>query len=394
MGTGDNNDQQALERRVEQLVERLAEQIARGIVDGLASSQLFQRWQQRLDDLEKRLARSPSSAPAPEAGKRAAPSPGLGLPLSSLANLIRNKPPAGKPAPRPRRVVSRPTISYRVDPRKDSKASGKNNICSEPGCDRPATTRGLCATHYQRLRYRERKITQKQSSSSPLPPPPPPPRRQANRGGTRAVFAMLYEEKGKKVLAGLINQVKFGRSDLVERLNQMFAGMPGIPLEEEDVLRALHYHKLAGALHRRESESIFRHLHKQRGSLAKTAQKMKTTLEKLKERISELEIDEEVTRIRNEFKEEILEHSDFRQRLDLALTKEKYLVDLGIEEEVDASLKKELDAQLADLDTSDGNATRDSICRALSLDEERYQRLVRRFGMGAGGDERQLGGST
>lgn len=393
MKLDDNSDQQALVQGIEKLVEQLAEHISQGIVTGLTSSQFFKRLLQHIEDQEKQKLRAPPAAPVKEVAKQATPPPGLGLPLSSLAELIRDKTRVTKPAVRARRVVSRPTVHYRVDPRRDGKSAAKSGICSEPGCHQPATTRGLCATHYQRLRYRERKITQKQSNASPLPPPPPP-RRQAGQGGTRAIYAMLYEEKGKKLLAGLINQTKFGRSDLVERLNQMFAGKPGIPLEEEDVLRALHYHKLAGALHRRESESIFRHLHKQRGSLAKTAQKMKTSLEKLQERINELEIDEEIARIRNQYKEEILEHSDFRQRLTLALTKEKYLVDLGIEAEVDASLKKELDAHLADLGASDSDATRESICGALSLDEDMYQRLVRRFTIASDGNQRQLGGGN
>lgn len=37
------------------------------------------------------------------------------------------------------------------------KNAKEHPVCSEPGCDRPARSRGLCSKHYQRLRYREKK---------------------------------------------------------------------------------------------------------------------------------------------------------------------------------------------------------------------------------------------
>lgn len=72
--------------------------------------------------------------------------------------------------------------------------------------------------------------------------------------------------------------------------------------------------------------------------------------------------------------------TSFNKRLDLALTREKYLKDLGIEQEVDASLKQELDDQIARLSGSDDlDQAKSSIREALSLDEERFNRLLKRF---------------
>ena len=79
----------------------------------------------------------------------------------------------------------------------------------------------------------------------------------------------------------------------------------------------------------------------------------------------------ETTKIRTGFREEILDRASFNMRLDLALTREKYLKDLGIEQEVDASLKRELDDQIARLAGSDDlDQATSSIREALSLDEE------------------------
>jgi hypothetical protein len=193
------------------------------------------------------------------------------------------------------------------------------------------------------------------------------------------VFALLYEEKGRRTLAGLINQMKFDRNDLVERLNKQFAGMPGVPLENEDVLRAIHYHKLGEALQKREGEIICRHLTKQRGSLVKTAQKMKLEMDALQTRIDELDLRDEVARIRNGFREEVLELA-FSQRLDLALTREKYLKDLDIESEVDVSLRDEIERQLAKLEVDTEPAAAGEIVKqALGLDQQRLRRMVRRY---------------
>jgi HAMP domain-containing protein len=291
---------------------------------------------------------------------------------------------ARAPSPLPAEALIKPPVA--AEPVQAPEADEAVGACSEPGCDRPVRCRGLCAAHYQRLRHKERKIEVKQANDGPFPPPPPPrrPAVQAARreGGTRGVFALLYEEKGRRILAGLINQLKFDRIDLVERLNQQLAGMPGVPLEVEDALRAIHYHKLGEALKTREGEVICRHLRKQRGSLVKTAQKMKLTIEQLQQRVDELDLIDQVTQVRQTFREQILEHSSFSERLDLALTREKYLKDLDIESEVDASLRAELDGQLAKL--ADGAApdeTEAAIRSALALDEQRYRRLLRRFGL-------------
>jgi hypothetical protein len=258
-----------------------------------------------------------------------------------------------------------------------------DETCAEPGCHRPVRCRGLCSLHYQRVRYKERKIEHKQANDDPLPPPPPVKHQQPlskDSDGTRGVFALLYEEKGRRILAGLINQMKFDRVDLVERMNQQFSGMPGVPLNEEDVLRSIHYHKLGDALKKREGEIILRHLNKQRGSLAKTAQKMKIDQELLKGRVDELSLQDEVAQVRNSFREEILEQVAFAERLDLALTKEKYLKDLDIEEEVDTSLQTEIQEQLTKLPpVSEVSEIDEVIQRALSLDEQHYRRMIRRY---------------
>jgi hypothetical protein len=183
----------------------------------------------------------------------------------------------------------------------------------------------------------------------------------------------------------LINQIRHNRRDLVARVNEVHQGMPGVPLEEEDVMRAVHYHKLGDALRKREGDVICRALTKQRGSLFKTAQAVKLELPALKARITELGLDEGVAHIRNQFRETILDHSSFQERLDLALTREKYLEDLGVEEEVDASLRRELDAQMARLAPGLGGEEAVAAIRtALALDEERTRRLLKRFGLVGG----------
>ena len=386
----EGGDLQNLQDQYAKILTALGTSVAEGLTRGLEESKLLhqlvgmvQKLTERVEEMErelKRLRESQKLAAKPAAQPVNAVPPVKVLPSKVL-------PPMSKPMVINRsrnRTISRPTVTYRKDPR--AAAESEKETCSEAGCDRPARSRGLCSLHYQRMRYRERKIEHKSTNSDPLPPPPPPkqdrnhgPHRHRN-GGTRAIFALLYEEKGRKMLAGLINQMKFDRNDLVQRLNVIHEGMPGIPLDEEDVIRCIHYHKLGDALKKREAEIICRHLSKQRGSLGKTAQKMKMDVDQLKHRIDELALESETTKIRTGFREEILERASFNRRLDLALTREKYLKDLGIEQEVDASLKRELDDQIARLAGSDDlDQAKNSIREALSLDEERFNRLLKRF---------------
>jgi hypothetical protein len=426
------------------LGDKLADGVMRGLEQSELLGRLMialEAIQERLDHIETdiRALKSPGPAPTP------ALSPSTGsFGMSSVQTPPKIDLPRMEPilpsqhsqvVTRRPRVISRPTVTYRGSSRLSAPSTGTGHvpfsafsgppapipdvsagqtgasasgICSVPGCDKPSRAKGLCSAHYQRQRYQERKTEEVASDEavppSPEPvepptavpevrspvltapppvssdsPPPPPPRKE---GGTRGIFAVLYEDKGRKLLAGLVNQMKYDRSDLVMRLNKMHEGMPGVPLEEEDVLRAIHYHQLGDVLKKRESEVICRHLEKLQGSLGKTAQRLRIEVDTLKARIDELGLQGDVSRIRNSFREQILEHQNFNQRLDLALTREKYLVDLGIEAEVDESLRRELNAQVdklsADVSAADAGQT---IRAALSLDEERFRRLVRRFGL-------------
>ncbi len=418
-----------------QALDALSQRIDR--LEGGAGGQALR---ERIAELEREVE---SLKAAQAAGAKTAKTPAKSPPVvpanmpqsPSISNLpfgLSAEPPRRSPPRRRSRTAARPTVIYRTDPRaakakaeaeakpapkakpkaKDEQkpeqkaepeASPKTReaaeqaepspaadpataSCSEPGCDRPVRCRGLCSLHYQRVRYKERKIEARQEAADPIPLPPPPRRRPASTGtrrsksgGTKGVFALLYEEKGRRTLAGLINQMKFDRNDLVERLNKQFAGMPGVPLENEDVLRAIHYHKLGEALQKREGEIICRHLTKQRGSLVKTAQKMKLGFDALQARIDELDLRDEVARIRNEFREEVLELA-FSKRLDLALTREKYLKDLDIEAEVDASLRDEIEQQLAKLEVDTApEAAGQIVKQALGLDQQRLRRMVRRY---------------
>ncbi|MBN2494383.1 MAG: hypothetical protein JXR96_07335 [Deltaproteobacteria bacterium] len=384
---------------LESLLRELSDRIVAGLTRGVTQSGIVDRFSEILHSLSERVAElekevatlrrtQPGTADEAAAPERRQP---LGLPMGfkeELANRA-NRPMAPRPAPviRRNRNPIRPTVVYRTDPRAVSKpptadTDEQSKTCTEPGCDRPVRARGLCALHYQRVRYRERKIEHKAESTGPLPPPPPSrqsTKRKHDSGGTRGIFALLYEEKGRRILAGLINQIKFDRGDLVKRLNETHAGMPGVPLEEEDALRAVHYHKLGDTLRKREGEILCRHLDKQKGSLAKTAQKMRLDIDQLKARIGELDLDDEVARIRNQFREEIMEQGSFRTRLDLALTKEKYLADLNILDEVDNSLQRELRAELGKLGDCDEAHAEQQIRDTLDLDEQRYRRLIRRY---------------
>jgi hypothetical protein len=394
---GEGSDLQQLQDQFAGILTALGTSVAEGLTRGLEESKLLhqlvgmvQRLTERVEEMEREIQKLQDeqkqvAKPVPAAAPVRVLPPKVMPPMSKPTVINRSR----------NRTISRPTVTYRKDPR--AAAESEKETCSQAGCDRPVRSRGLCSLHYQRMRYRERKIEHKSTSSDPLPPPPPPmqernqgPQRHRN-GGNRAIFALLYEEKGRKMLAGLINQMKFDRSDLVQRLNVIHEGMPGIPLDEEDVIRCIHYHKLGDALKKREADIICRHLSKQRGSLGKTAQKMKMDVDQLKHRIDELALESETTRIRTGFREEILERASFNKRLDLALTREKYLKDLGIEQEVDASLKKELDDQIARLAGSDDlDEAKSSIREALSLDEERFHRLLRRFNLELALDTFQL----
>ncbi len=414
------------------LVDEMGASMAEGLIRGIQQSDQVQKLmevlaalQQRLDDdakqdrlarierLEKEVAAMKAGQhgtgeeglepPPPPRPPQAPPMPPANMPrnpaLSSLPFGLSAEPtrPAMRiPIRRQRsRTAVRPTVIYRKDPRISAPAKtrsaqpeeeNKDKTCSEPGCERLVRCRGLCSLHYQRIRYKERKIEKKQANDDPLPPPPPPKLRSTSAsgrkdGGTRGVFALLYDEKGRRTLAGLINQMKFDRTDLVERLNQQFEGMPGVPLEEEDVLRAVHYHKLGDVLREREGAVICRYLVKQLGSMTKTAQKMKIDPQQLVTRVEELGLQDDVARVRNEFREQIMEHS-FADRLDLALTREKYLKDLAIEEEVDESLRAEIQQQLDKLGSISDVARADRAIRdALALDEQRYSGMVRRYGL-------------
>jgi hypothetical protein len=357
----------------------------------------------RVAELERQVeqlrAERRAAEPEPPPPPRPAPAhPPANLPESArMSNLpfgLTAEPGPRTPSRRPRkRNPVRPTVIYRSDPRKA--AAGREDEaepeggeapgeCSEPGCERPVLRAGLCALHHEQRLMQQRTVDSPPVSAGPVPPPPRPAGKRKSAGGTRGVFAVLYEDRGRRVLAGMINQMKLDRADLVQRLNKHFEGLPGVPLEEEDVVRAVHYHKLGDALREREGAIICRHLTKQRGSMVKTAQKLKSDPDELQRRIEELHLQDEVARVRHEFREKVLEHSSFSERLDLALTKEKYLKDLGIEKEVDASLRAEIDSQLERIGPINAAAEADeAICQALGLDEQRYRRMVRRYELAA-----------
>jgi hypothetical protein len=432
------NEREQLESQVEKMLSGLGDMVAQGVIRGLDQSEMLGRLmtvleaiQERLDNLEVEVKalKSPAPAATPSAVLASSQSaPKIDLPRMEA---LLTSPRASVVTRRPR-VVSRPTVTYRGGgrPSTPSTSTGQvpfsafsgpkppipdsadnhvsikdTGICSVPGCGRPSRAKGLCSAHYQRQRYQERKSEDAPASESILPLPesaapmttdsdipvpdpvvtPPATPAQATprrEGGTRGIFAILYEDKGRKLLAGLVNQMKYDRTDLVTRLNKIYQGMPGVPLEEEDVLRAIHYHQLGEVLKKRESEVICRHLEKLQGSLGKTAQRLRIDVATLKSRVDELGLQGEVSRIRNEFREQILDHQNFNQRLDLALTREKYLEDLGIEDEVDESLRRELNEQVGKLSNDVTRAAAGQTIRdALTLDEERFRRLARRFGL-------------
>jgi chaperonin cofactor prefoldin len=383
MADGDSRKEE-LHARLEGALAGLGDKVAAAMVEGLEKSELIKKIFEQLGILQERADRLEAELNRIQSGPGEQTTTGQHdedrqpdfPPIRRV--LLRRQPGVPRPG---EQDDDRPAANPLVGPPQ----------CSEPGCKRPARSRGLCSAHYQRLRYREKKGIPA-SQTAPLTPPPmplPAPSRSATvlyrrEGGTKGIFAVLYDDKGRRLLAGLINQVKIDRRDLVERINEMHAGLPGVPLEEEDVLRVVHYHQLGDALRKRESDVICRHLTKQRGSLGKTAQTLKMEVDRLKARIQELGIDDAVARIRTDFRESVLEHGTFQERLDLALTREKYLEDLGIEAEVDASLRRDLEAQLARL--APGGSPEEAarlVREALDLDEERYRRLVKRFGLGA-----------
>ena len=114
--------------------------------------------------------------------------------------------------------------------------------------------------------------------------------------------------------------------------------------------------------------------------MAKTAQKLKMDHAQLTKRISEFSLQDETTLIRNECREEILEKYSFLQKLDLALTKEKYLQDLNIDSEVDESLRNEINNHLDSLPQDASGEDKTNLLReVLSLDNQRLKRLVKRF---------------
>ncbi len=428
---------------LDQVVDGLAAAMARGFVEGLERSGtvrellgLVDFLRQRVAELEAQVAQNrtpatpeddrtpraatdgvqmpsaPAPAPAPAAPAPAAPAPAAPAPAAPAAearspassavpsgagDAPRPRPvnvplgplPGSRPRIKPRsRTQVRPTVVYRTDPRAQASGEGKAGgaVCLEPGCTRPVHYRGYCLVHVEKVKSTDRPDAAPLGPSTiPLPPLKRPAGGRGKKdGGTKGVFAMLYEERGRRILAGFINQMKFDRRDLVQRLNVQFAGMPGVPLEEEDVMVALHYHQIGDALRKRESEILSRHLTKQRGSLSKTAQAMKLEPEQLRARVADLHMEDEVARVRNRFREEIMERSAFPQRLDLALTREKYLADLGILAEVDDSLRREVRAALERLPAGIGQEERGRLIReGLNLGEQAYRRMVRRYDLGA-----------
>ena len=434
-----NNERELMESQIQNMISGLGDMVAQGVIRGLDQSELLGRLMEVLEAIQERLDHLEVEVKGLKSSASAAP-PSAGLAFSQMPpkkDLPRMEPLLTSPHPsvvtRRPRIVSRPTVTYRGGGRPSSPSTGTgqvpfsafsgpkpaipdtaNNqvsvkdtgICSVPGCGRPSRAKGLCSAHYQRQRYQERKSEDVTAVESILPPPEsaapmtagsdllatpspmvspptsPAPATPRREGGTRGIFAILYEDKGRKLLAGLVNQMKYDRIDLVTRLNKIYQGMPGVPLEEEDVLRAIHYHQLGEVLKKRESEVICRHLDKLQGSLGKTAQRLRIDVATLKSRVDELGLQGEVSRIRNGFREQILDHQNFNQRLDLALTREKYLEDLGIEDEVDESLRRELNEQVGKLSADESPAAAGQTIRAaLTLDEERFRRLVRRFGL-------------
>jgi hypothetical protein len=380
---------EALDRLLEQWVESSSQALIEALersrtFRGLA--ELLETLSQRIETLEARVEALQAEEPAAGAARTPAPGPAEPPPPPAPAAAPPAPVPTGRPAPETPVLPVEPARPAPVAPPPAPRLSVPLNVSLSPGGQRSLRpkTRGR-TTSRPTVVYRtdpRGKAGPLGPSAIPLPPPKRPQPKGKKEGGTKGVFALLYDEKGRRTLAGFINQMKFDRRDLVQRLNVQYAGMPGVPLEEEDVMVALHYHQLGDALRKREGVILCRHLAKQRGSLAKTAQAMKVEPERLKSRITELQLEDEVARVRNGFREEVMERTPFAERLALALTREKYLTDLDIVTEVDASLQRELREELDRLPADPNAEARGQALRQkLGLEEQAYRRMVRRYGL-------------
>ncbi|MBI3184724.1 MAG: hypothetical protein HYZ28_21520 [Myxococcales bacterium] len=188
----------------------------------------------------------------------------------------------------------------------------------------------------------------------------------------------LSEPASRGTLEGLFEQHGH-RLGVLKAIAGQFESRGGRPPSLAELMAAADRHGLRPGLERREREVVLSRYREHRGASGRAAWAMGLSLRELEQLVESAGLSRDVEELREHFRREALSSADLRTRLDL-LGRSRYLADLGIEREFQASLAAEVRALLEE-SRAEGEAAVAQAARRVGVSPELLERAAGKLGI-------------